>query len=117
MSSSIVNNNIKLTRGDTFVVKVVMKKDGAEYTPEPGDVVRFAVKHDELKPDGSDYVDDEPLILKEVPIETMLLQLDPEDTKKHAFGTYVYDMEITFADGAVDTFIKKKKFKLTEEVH
>ena len=117
MSSSINGNDITLTRGDTFVAKVKITKDDEEYTPEPGDVVRFAVKHNQLKPDNSDYTDEDPLILKEVPIETMLLQLDPEDTKSLAFGTYVYDIEITFSDGTVDTFITKKKFKLTEEVH
>ena len=117
MSSSLNGNDITMTRGDTFVAKVKITKDGEEYTPEPGDVVRFAVKHSELNEDKSDYVDKEPLILKDIPIETMLLQLDPENTKHLAFGTYVYDIEITFSDGTVDTFIAKRKFKLTEEVH
>ena len=33
------------------------------------------------------------------------------------FDTYVYDIEIKFKDGAVDTFIDKATFKITEEVH
>ena len=117
MSSSIVGNEITLTRGDTLLLKVNITKDGETYIPEAGDKIRFALKHRTLKADKSDYTDMSPLILKEIPIETMLLQLDPEDTKGLAFGNYVYDIEITFPDGVVDTFITKEKFKLTEEVH
>ena len=39
-----------------------------------------------------------------------------EDTKNLDFGTYVYDLQITFADGTVDTFISKSILKLEEEV-
>lgn len=117
MSSSINGNEITLTRGDTFLAKVNMTRDGDEYTPQPGDKVRFALKHKTLKVDKSDYTDESPLILKDIPTDTMLLQLDPDDTKTLSFGTYEYDIEITFADGYVDTFITAEKFKLTKEVH
>ena len=117
MSVKINGNEITMTRGDTLMVKVNMKKDGGIYTPVAGDVVRFAVKHKTLKADKSDYTDETPLILKDIPIESMILRLDPEDTKPHAFGNYVYDIELTTADGYVDTFNDKEKFKLTEEVH
>lgn len=117
MSSSIDGNAITLTRGDTLLLKVTITRDGEEYTPTSSDKVRFALKHKELKDDKSDFVDDEPLILKDIPTDTMLLQLDPEDTKDKAFGRYVYDIEITLPDGYVDTFITKAPFKLTEEVH
>ena len=98
-------------------MKVGITRDGEEYTPGPADRIRFALKHKELKADKSDFVDDTPLILKEIPTDTMLLRLDPEDTKDKAFGKYVYDIEITFPDGYVDTFITKAHFELTEEVH
>lgn len=117
MSCIIDGTSITLTRGDTMNVKVDIKKDGEVYTPESGDQVRFAVKHKILKANKMGYIDDDPLILKDIPIDTMILSLDPEDTKDLAFDTYVYDIELTFADGAVDTFIAKAKFKLTEEVH
>lgn len=117
MSCKIDGTTIALTRGDTLAVQVVIKRDGEPYSPEDGDQVRFALKHNKLKSDKSGYIDDDPLIVKDIPIDTLVLQLDPEDTRDLAFGTYVYDIEITFADGAVDTFIAKAKFKLTEEVH
>lgn len=117
MSSSVKKNAITLTRGDTLRVKVGIKYNEEEYTPQTGDSVRFALKNNIKTPDGTEYVDPDPLILKDIPIDTMILQLDPEDTKPLGFKTYVYDIEITFADGTVDTFITNSPFKLTEEVH
>lgn len=35
----ISGNNITLTRGDTLKVQVTLYKNGAEYTPEAGDVI------------------------------------------------------------------------------
>lgn len=53
----------------------------------------------------------------DIPIDTMKLAIKPEDTKNLAFGKYVYDIELTKANGEVDTFITKAVFKITEEVH
>ena len=101
---------ITLTRGDTLKTKVGMTyKTGDVYTPSEGDSLRFALK--------KNYKDEEPLILKTIPIDTCILHLEPNDTKDMKFGSYVYDIEITFANGDVDTFIDKKEFVLTEEVH
>ena len=117
MSVKIGNNNmITMTRGDTLRVQVGITVDGTEYVPEQGDSLRFAVKHPTLKEDKSDYTDTEPLILKGIPPDTLLLELAPEDTKALGFGKYDYDIEITFADGAVDTFIEGQ-LVLTKEVH
>ena len=117
MSYSISGNNITLTRGDTLRVQVDITLDGEPYTPTSEDVIRFALKHTEMNADKSEYIDTQPLILKEIPIETMILEILPEDTKELGFGTYVYDVQITFGeDGTVNTFITKAKFKLTEEV-
>ena len=46
----------------------------------------------------------------------MLLQLTPDDTKSLEFGTYVYDIQITYSNGDVNTFLDKGTLKLTEEV-
>ena len=116
MSSSVSGTTIKMTRGDTLNLKVNILKDGEPYTPEDGDTIRFAMKHNKIKADNSGYTDEEPLILKDIPVDTMILTLEPEDTKELTFDTYVYDIQITFADGSVDTFITKAKLKLTEEV-
>lgn len=113
---SINGTTISLTRGDTLLVQVGMTRDGTAYTPVEGDSVRFALKSG-LNATGKEFKESDPLILKPIPIETMILRLDPEDTKGLSFGNYRYDIEITFANGDVDTFITDSTFKLTPEVH
>ena len=117
MTTKIKNNKIEHTRGDSLELLVEVTINGEHYDPVEGETVRFAVKHKILNGTKTDYADAEPLILKDIPIGTMLLQLDPEDTKPLGFGTYVYDCEITFTDGRVKTFIPPTEFKLTEEVY
>ena len=113
----ITKNKISMTRGDTLRLLVNLKDGEEDYTPVEGDSIRFAVKGKALNQNGSDYLDDEPLIVKQVDMSTMLLTLDPADTKSLGFGSYVYDMEITYANGDVDTFIPPTEFVLTPEVH
>lgn len=124
MAVSISGTTIKMTKGDTLKTYLSLKRlkeeasigsnnpdDYEDYIPEPGDSIRFAMKEtydDTIKP----------IILKNIPTDTLLLHLLPEDTKNLlAPKTYVYDIEITYANGDVDTFIAKAALKLTEEVH
>lgn len=86
----------------------ITQSDGSPYLPIEGDTVRFAMK--------SSYTEEEPLLVKDIPIETMKLILEPEDTKALAFGKYVYDVQLTKITGEVDTFITKGTIKITEEV-
>lgn len=104
----IKGNNIRLTRGDSLYIQIALTKDGESYTPEEGDSIRFAMK--------KHYLDDSALITKSVPLDTMTLHLEPSDTKDLDFGKYVYDLEITFADGDVDTFINEAEFIIAPEV-
>lgn len=110
MSYSVSGTTITLTRGDTFSALItITDTEDRPYTPVVGDSIRFAMK--------SDYDDATPLLIKEIPIDTMILTLEPGDTKNLAFGKYVYDIELTKATGEVDTFITKAVLRLTEEVH
>ena len=109
MSYSVSGTTITLTRGDTFVALIsITKQDGTPYVPNDGDKVRFAMK--------AKYEDQVPLLVKDIPIDTMRLTLNPEDTKNFDFGKYVYDIQLTKEDGTVDTFITKATIKITEEV-
>lgn len=95
-----INNKTKkitLVRGDTLRMQIEILKDGETYTPVNGDTIRFAMKQS--------YSSSKVLIKKNIPISTMILKLDSIDTKKLSFGKYVYDIEITFYNGDVDTFI------------
>lgn len=111
MSVSINGTTITMTRGDTLRTTIVLEDDQHnKYIPQEGDRIRFAMK--------KSYEDEEPLIVKAISIEDLELVLNPEDTKDLPQpSSYVYDIEITYANGDVDTFIPKAKLKLTEEVH
>lgn len=100
-------NKITLTRGDTFRVQFEIMANDEVYTPSAEDSVRFSMK--------KTYASNVVLIHKDIDTETMVLTLSPEDTKELAFGNYVYDVEITFANGDVYTFISGW-FELTPEV-
>lgn len=109
-------NTIYLTRGDTLQAQLNIMQNNEIYTPIEGDSIRFALKTSKLNPNKTRYLDESPLILKTIPIDTMILQLNPEDTASLDFGKYDYDIEITMADGTVDTFIKDKMY-IEPEVH
>ena len=106
----INGNKITLTRGDSFyaVVSLIESTTGHAYTPEEGDVVKFGMKKSPF--------DTACLITKTLPNDTLLLYLSPEDTASLQFGAYVYDIEITFANGDKQTFINNEPFTLAVEV-
>lgn len=110
----VKGTTISMTRSDTLMVKIGIKNKatGEEYIPVAGDRIRFAM--------NTDFKYQEPvtpLILKEIPIDTMMLVLEPDDTKDLEYGTYKYDIELTTEDGIVDTFITEASFKLMKEVY
>ena len=112
MSYSVKKTTITLTRGDTFKAQISLTdSEGQPYEPVEGDHIRFAVKKSYSDPDT------EVLIVKEVPIDTLILELEPLDTKELPFGEYVYDLQLTNAAGEVDTFIDRATLILTEEVY
>ena len=109
MSFKVRNNTIFLTRGDTFKAHLTINyPDGSVYTPKVGDSIRFALKEN--------IEDKECLIFREIPIDTMLLVLYPGDTKELEFGNYVYDIQLTKANGWVTTIVETSEFELKTEV-
>lgn len=106
---TINGTDITLTRGDTLYIDLTITKDGEEYIPQEGDTIRFAMKHR--------YTDTNVLINKNIPIDSLQLKIEPQDTKGLTMGkTYVYDIELTNAYGDVDTFIMGN-FTVTQEVY
>ena len=109
MSFKVRKNTIYLTRGDTFrAILTITYPDGEIYTPSENDKIRFAMKEN--------VEDEECLILRDIPVDTMMLVIYPEDTKELEFGNYVYDIQLTKENGDIDTFITASKLKLTAEV-
>jgi len=119
MASNIENNNkIYLTRGDTFEATIsIYRQDGAPYIPQDGDSITFALKEAKMAPGNQEFMNKEPLILKTIPVDTMLLSIDPADTANLKFGNYKYDIQIMLTSGKVYTFIDDADFIITPEVH
>ena len=99
---TVVNNTITLVRGDTVEVPVTIRtRNGEEYVPSEGDVIRFALK--------VSYGDNVPVLINKVlPIDTLILRLESCETEALAATKkpYVYDVELTTANGYVDTFVR-----------
>lgn len=104
----IEGNKITLVRGDSFYATISLKQGAATYTPQEGDVIWFGMK--------KSIADTECVLKKQIPNDTLLLYIEPADTKTLACGGYIYDLEITFANGDVDTFINNEPFTLATEV-
>lgn len=104
----ITGNKISLTRGDTAFITVQMyNNDGDAFAPADDDTVYFNVKRR--------YSDSDTAIKKQVPTDTMVLELEPADTKSLQFADYVYEFEYTDSDGHVDTFLNGT-LSITSEV-
>lgn len=111
----VEDNKIYLTRGDSLSIELELTDSaGGKYTPAEGDRVEFTVK--------SSVNMREPLIVK----TGTLININYEDTAELPFGGYVYDVQITFANGERDTVIApvrgldgkaEPNFILTEEVN
>lgn len=106
----INGTTITMTRGDTLRATIsIMDADGEEYVPVNGDSIRFAMK--------KNYSDSSVMLKKDIPIDTLILYLAPEDTKNLRMPqTYVYDIQLTHANGDIDTFIANAKLSIIEEV-
>ena len=106
----IDGTTITMTRGDTLAVQLTLTHNNEPYTPVEGDAISFAMKR---------FVFDtgEPVLTKTIPTDTLMFELAPADTKTLDFGEYAYDMQMTFADGTVDTFIAAARFILDPEVN
>ena len=100
----IVNNKIYLVRGDSGTITVTVRNaDGTERAIREDDEILMTVR---VTPAS------EILFQKTGPEIT----IEPEDTAALAFDTYCYDIQMTLADGTVDTIIPKHDFIVMEEV-
>lgn len=105
-------NSIEMTRGDTLRVHFKAMSGDEEYQYKDGDSLWFYARPKTDK-DNTKM----PTIKKEIPTATGELHLDPEDTKKITTDNLVYDIELTKANGDVDTIINRAELKLVPEVY
>lgn len=112
---SIDGNTIKLTRGDSATFNIeITTEDGKAYELSGKDKIEFTLKNS--------VIEDRIIIQKQGPT----VNITHEDTKNLPFGSYVYDVQITFENGNRDTIIAPEQnmdgtvipnFILTKEVN
>lgn len=104
----VQGTTIYMTRGDTATINLSIKDNNKnEYELEDGDIVVFSVK--------KNLSDDSYLIQKTFNEKEIIIE--HEDTKNLSFGSYLYDVQITFNDGKIATIITPSTLVLEGEVH
>lgn len=103
------DGSIEMIRGDSVELDVVIYQtdssgDVIEYIPQEGDDITFTVKRSTK--------DSEVLIQKHGSHISIL----PEDTESLEYKKYKYDVQLTLADGTVDTIIPPSMFIVRDEV-
>lgn len=98
---------IYLTRGDSAYLKISLNRNGKFFQPQEGDKLEFSVKKDTT---DEDYV-----VHKEFAANQAFV-INPEDTKELQFGKYVYDVQLTTANGEIYTVVEPSLFYIKEEV-
>lgn len=102
------NNNIALTRGDSASIAVSLKNpDGTEYVLQSGDVLLFTVKHN--------CITEDIIIQKDISTDA-IININPADTAALLYGEYFYDVQLTKANGDVNTVIPPRDFIVAKEV-
>lgn len=103
---------LTMIRGDSEALTVkVTDVQGAPVPLASGDIVYFTVKTDTYT---------EATLIQKVITEfdggIAHIDIRPEDTKVLSYGGYVYDVQVTFADGTVKTVIPSSPFTVAGEV-
>lgn len=105
----IINGtNIAMTRGDTESMTVTLD-DGIGFVE--GDIIELTVR---VNPSSSTVE----LYKKVTEFDQGKARIDirPEDTEGLIFRSYVYDIQLTRANGGVYTIIKPSTFEILPEV-
>lgn len=99
----MANNEKQLTKGDTGLYSITLyDAEGNEYVPAEGDTITFYL----LKKDCDDLT--ESILVKDIPYDSMQLELLPSDTANLSIGTYAYRIRLHDTYGHEWTVIKSR---------
>jgi hypothetical protein len=107
----INGKNIRLVRGDSDSITVQLSEGDTARPLVTGDIVYFTVKK---SPYESAKVFQK--IITEFVDGKAIIPITHDDTKDMEFKSYVYDIQITFADGTVKTIVPPSQFEIMPEV-
>lgn len=104
----IEDTKLTMIKGDTEYLSV----DCCGYKLKEGDIIEMTVRKEALSPVKQIYKK-----VEEFENGIAIIKIEPEDTSKLAFGTYKYDIQITFGEsGDVKTIIPCSNFIIKQEV-
>ena len=100
---------IRLTRGDTAMLKVSITNDitGNEYTVAEDDTMVLTIKKD---------ISDTDVTVQKTLVGESTFHIEPNDTRSLEFGKYIYDVQLNKANGEVYTIIEPITFEILQEV-
>ena len=108
------NKDLWVTRGDDAYLDLEIRQQIFPYeiyNLNEGDSVLLTVRR------SKDLdVDDSNPILIQLPLVDGKFHIVPENTESLDFGNYIYDIQLTFADGIVNTIIGPNVFRILPEV-
>lgn len=104
---TVNGTNISMTRGDSESIRVSLSNS----TFSPGDKVELTVRREPTHPTKLIHK-----TVTEFEDGKAVIRIQPEDTGAIPFGSYVYDIQLTRADGTVYTIIKPSTFSVLTEV-
>lgn len=99
-------NNITLTRGDTAILTLTVKKNGSDYDFSD-DLTQFTVKRNTVTSE----------IVFQKTFTGTSIQIDPSDTKDLYYTDLRYDVQLITPDNEVYTVITPHDFIVAEEVN
>jgi len=109
MFQILVNNTIQITRSDTAYFSLTLYSDinkKEKYELQEGDCIKFTVKKN---------VREKEILIEKISYKNSI-KIESTDTKEMNFGKYVYDMQIIFANGDINTVIEPSIFEVRGEV-
>lgn len=99
-------NNITLTRGDTAILTLTVKKNGNDYDFSD-DLTQFTVKRNTVTSE----------IVFQKTFTGTSIQIEPSDTKDLYYTDLKYDVQLITPDNGVYTVITPHDFIVAEEVN
>ena len=116
MSFSVVQNRIRLVRGDSAEIRLVIcnRMTGEPFAPGKHDELTFTLKHS--------LTDEKPVLTKTLEQgirqegAECFLVFWPDDTRNLPCGRYIYDVELVRENGYTDTLIPPGPFFLERGV-
>lgn len=108
----VEGTNIRMIRGDTESICIGMRNTQGEIVPfEQGDTVYFTVK---TSTSSSERIVQK--VVTQFVDGVAFIVLQPDDTRGLQARPYIYDIQVTRADGVVKTIVPPSRFCLVGDV-